>query len=81
MSLEEILAALAAFGRPSLFQFKDGRWHCCVNLNVSAVGMVVEIKSDNSHITPTKAAAQCLENLRSAMAEMQGKAGTLGTKP
>ncbi len=65
-SLEDLLAALATFGKPRVSLQTRG-WHACVEMHVSAAGVSFEVKSDFDHKTPSAAARQCAERVLAAL--------------
>lgn len=65
-SLEDLLAALATFGKPRLSLQPRG-WHACVEMHVSAVGVSFDVNSDFDHKTPSAAARQCAERVLAAL--------------
>ena len=74
-ALEDVLLDLSKWGNPRVGQYgTDGKWHCCVEVNVTPVGVKFEAKSDFNQKTPTDAAIQCRENLRAAVKAIGGAA-------
>ena len=74
-TLEDVLIELAKWGCPRVGQYgTDGTWHCCVEVNVTPVGVKFEAKSDFKQTTPLAAARQCRENLLAAVKAIGGAA-------
>lgn len=72
IDLAELLAELARFGKPRLGIYgSDGLWHCSVEMNVSAVGVKFEAKSEYKHATAMEAALVCRDRIRAALASMR----------
>lgn len=66
--LDVILTCLSKFGRPNLYNYKDGTWSCGVDMFVTAKGVSFEVKSDNDIGSPKLAAMQCVERIKAAFA-------------
>lgn len=74
-NLEDILVGLSKWGSPRIGQYgNDGTWHCCVEVNVTPVGVKFEAKSDFKQMTPLAAAKQCRDNLMAAVKSLGGHA-------
>ena len=72
-TLEAVLVELSKWGQPRVGQYgNDGNWHCCVEVNVTPVGVKFEAKSDFKQKTPLDAAKQCRKNLLAAVNSIKG---------
>ena len=73
-SLEDILMGLAKWGQPRVGIYgSDGLWHCCVEVNVTPVGVKFEAKSSFKCKTPIDAALECRKNLLEAVKAIGGQ--------
>jgi hypothetical protein len=66
LTLEEILAFLALYGKPSLFRMTDG-WYSSLEVLVSGSGVQFKITSESNHRTPREAAECCKDRLEEAL--------------
>jgi hypothetical protein len=75
-TLEDVLLELAKWGQPRVGQYGSNHngWHCCVEVNVTPVGVKFEAKSDFNVPTPLAAALQCRANLLAAVKAIGGAA-------
>lgn len=75
-TLEAVLLDLAKWGKPRVGQYGSNHsgWHCCIEVNVTPVGVKFEAKSDFDHATPLEAALVCRKNLRDAVKAIGGAA-------
>ena len=62
-SLESLLQEICKFGRPNLYQFKDGAWECSVDVWVNPVGAQFKVRSEMFCKTPKDAAIQARDRV------------------
>lgn len=75
-SLEDILMELAKWGQPRVGIYgSDGLWHCCIEVNVTAVGIKCKCEAESSYDckTPIEAALECRKNLLEAVNTLGGQ--------
>lgn len=75
-TLETLISQLEPWGAVLFGQYgtKDKGWRCKVEVNVAPAGARFEVASSFDHPTPTLAAQECLERLRTAISALGGKA-------
>ena len=64
VGLEDAIAELMNYGRPSIFCHDDLTWSCNVELNTDCVVEGAKVKSGYKHPTIGSAVTKCLENCR-----------------
>ena len=69
-SIEDCLAELERYGKPSLSKL-DGGWHSRMNVFVTGEGSEFKVKSEYDHSTPTEAINCCYERLISAISKIK----------
>ena len=69
MTLEQILLDLSRFGKPRVSLQSSG-WLCVISVYSPYRGTTMEIKSDFSHPSPSSAARQAYDRLRSFLKDM-----------
>ena len=68
-TLEEILLALAKYGKPRIAHDGDG-WFCAVEMYVTAAGVNFKVASEFSRPSPIEAAKQCAQRLDKALSDI-----------
>ena len=68
-TLEEMLLALAKYGKPRIAHDGDG-WFCAVDMYVSAAGVEFKIASEFRRPSPMAAAQQCAQRLDKALSDI-----------
>lgn len=63
VSLDELFARAAAFGRLRLFCMEDGAWHAHIDLPTNNKAIKAEIASNFNHKTPHEAIGYVLGKL------------------
>lgn len=71
-SLEQLLAEMLKYGKPSIHYIEG--WTCKVEMNTNAKGASFEIRSDFRMTTATAAVEQCLERIEQAVKTIGGVA-------
>ncbi len=69
MTLEEMLAALLAYGHPRVGHYNQG-WICKIEMFVSAKGVDFTVASEFGHATAARAAAECLQRTVKTLSEV-----------
>jgi len=73
MTLEQIMEELLNYGQPKLGVYgSDCKWSCSVDMNTNTVGADFKVRSEWDHITPLRAAKECLERAISAVNQYRG---------
>lgn len=73
LSLEETLAELTRYGRPSLGIYSDDKntWECGLKVRVTGTGVVFSVSSGFDNPTPLAAARLCHQRLISSLKELE----------
>ncbi len=64
VGLEDQIAALLDYGRPSIFCYDDLTWSCQVELNTDQIVSGAKVKSGYKHPTCGSAVEACLSKCR-----------------
>lgn len=68
-TLEELLLALAKYGKPRLSHDGSG-WYCAVEMYVSSSGVDFKVASEFGRPSPIGAAMQCASRLDKALSDI-----------